>query len=367
MNAQHLSRRRFLLSTAAFCGSPLLVQAAERGSREVAWLDEVQSPPAEAPGSDPRLRPLLIDESGKKIVNRRQWEERRRQLRRWWIDFLRPPPRNESPPEFRVLEEDRDEGVLRQKIAYETAPGIEVEAYLIKPLNLSRPAPGVAALHSTVDHTIRQPAGLEGAPEKAFGLKLAQRGVVTISPRNFLWPRESKIQAHQRAEAYLRRRPGSKGMAKMLHDSQVALEILANLPDVDPQRLGAVGHSLGAKEVLYLAAFDERVKAAVSSEGGVGTTFSNWHDPWYLGDAIQKPGFGHEHHELLALAAPRAFLLVGGESADGDRGWPYVNAALEIYRLYEEPPRLGFYNHHKGHAVPPEAEERIYEWMTTYL
>ena len=75
----------------------------------------------------------------------------------------------------------------------------------------------------------------------------------------------------------------------------------------------------------------------------------------------------HEQHELLALAAPRPFLLVGGNSADGNRGWPFIAAALRVYELYGRPARLGQFNHGKGHAVPPEAEERIEEWLLTYL
>jgi hypothetical protein len=108
----------------------------------------------------------------------------------------------------------------------------------------------------------------------------------------------------------------------------VAVDILAAQPQVDSSRLGAVGHSLGAKEVLYLAAFDERIKATVSSEGGVGIKFSNWNASWYLGAEVDEPNFAREHHELLALTAPRAFLLVGGQSADGDQGWPFIEAAL---------------------------------------
>ena len=94
----------------------------------------------------------------------------------------------------------------------------------------------------------------------------------------------------------------------MLYDSLVAVDILAALPEVDAARIGCVGHSLGAKETLYLAAFDERVKATVSSEGGIGTKFSNWDAAWYLGPSIKEPSFTHEHHELLALAAPRPVL-----------------------------------------------------------
>ena len=32
-----------------------------------------------------------------------------------------------------------------------------------------------------------------------------------------------------------------------------------------------------------------------------------------------------------------------------------------------ETPRLGLFNHKQGHAVPPEAEQRIYEWFEKYL
>jgi dienelactone hydrolase len=159
-------------------------------------------------------------------------------------------------------------------------------------------------------------------------------------------------------------------MAKMLWDAVRAVDVLESLDDVDRKRLGAVGHSLGAKEVLYLAAFDERIKVTVSSEGGIGTRFSNWHDVWYLGPDVKRPDFAREHHELLALIAPRAFLLLGGDppgGADGDRSWPFITAAKEVYDLYGKPARIGFFNHKKGHSVPPEAEKRIYDWLTTYL
>jgi hypothetical protein len=39
---------------------------------------------------------------------------------------------------------------------------------------------------------------------------------------------------------------------------------------------------------LYAAAFDERYKAVVFSEGGIGLTFSNWDAVWYLGEGIRR-------------------------------------------------------------------------------
>jgi dienelactone hydrolase len=280
------------------------------------------------------------------------------------------PAQRKAAPKLTVLEEDRTAGVIRQLVRYEVEPGINTEAYLLKPEKQDRKAPGIAVFHSTVNYTIRQPAGLEGPPEKFFGLRYAQKGCVCFCPRNFLWPQIStteRLGANAEVKKLADRAPRSKGMAKMLYDSLVAVDILAALPDVDAARLGCVGHSLGAKETLYLAAFDDRVKATVSSEGGIGTKFSNWEAPWYLGPSIKEPSFTHEHHELLALAAPRPFLLVGGNSADGDRGWPFISAALPVYELYGKPARLGQFNHGKGHAVPPEAEEKIEQWLMTYL
>lgn len=330
-------------------------------------MREVQQRPAGISEAPPTLN-LLLDAQGEKIESLDRWQPQREALREWWLEFLGPmPAKRDAAPKWEVIETDRVEGVVRQRIRYEVEPGVVTEAYLLQPEKQAAKMPGVAVFHSTVNHSIRQPAGVEGKPEKFFGLKFAQRGCVTISPRNYLWPTNDKIAAQEEAKNFHERHPKSKGMARMLHDSLVAVDILASLPQVDAKRIGSVGHSLGAKEVLYLAAFDERVKVTVSSEGGVSASFSNWYAPWYLGETIKSPDFAHEHHELLALAAPRPFLLIGGDSADGDQSWPFIEAALPVYRLYGKTPRLGLFNHKKGHAVPLRAEQRIYEWFDKYL
>jgi hypothetical protein len=335
---------------------------------EVPWLAEIQQRPEKLPETAPKLTSLLGD-----AKTRDAWEKRRDELRRLWNDVLGPAPTERTgPPKFTILEEDTDTGIIRRRIRYETEPGEATEAYLLLPKKLSERAPGVAAFHSTFDQSLLQPAGLAGSESVWFGLRAAQRGCVAICPRNFLWPKNQGIAAKQEAERYLKRHPKSTGMRKMLHDAQVAVDVLASLPEVDAKRLGAVGHSLGAKEVLYLAAFDERIKATASSEGGIGIKFSNWDAPWYLGDQVHDAQFEREHHELLGLIAPRPFLLLGGAEsgntgADGDQGWPFIEQALSVYELYGRPCRVGQYNHRQGHAVPPEAVKRIDQWLATYL
>ena len=46
-------------------------------------------------------------------------------------------------------------------------------------------------------------------------------------------------------------------MTRMTWDGVRALDFLAAQRGVDAGRLGIIGHSLGAKEVLYVAAFDD--------------------------------------------------------------------------------------------------------------
>ncbi len=368
--ARRVSRRGFLLSTLASCSVPQWLRADGPAARgEVPWLAEVQRAPEPLPADAPRLSPLLLDQEGRPIATLAAWEKKRQQIRRWWLEFLGPfwGVDRSRPPAMNVVEEDRPQGAVRQLVRYEVEPGLSTEAYLLRPAEPQGLRPGVVVFHPTVNCSIREPAGLEGRPETAFGLNLARRGYVAFCPRNFLWSDNRTLAIDKELPRFRVRHPRSKGMAKMLFDGLVALDILAGLPGVDPKRLGAVGHSLGAKEVLYLAALDERVQVAVSSEGGIGTRFSNWHDPWYLGEEIRRVTFTREHHELLALVAPRAFLLLGGDLADGARSWPFLDAALPAYRLYGGAARVGLLNHRKGHSVPAEAERRVYEWFDAYL
>lgn len=332
-----------------------------------AWLPELQTPPRSIPATATKPAPLLFDGEHRPITTRDGWQARRRELEERWQAFLGQIPGSRAVPTLKVLQEDRPDGVVRQLVRYEAEAGLPVEAYLLRPDEPGRGRPGAVVLHSTVDYTIRQPAGLEGPADVHIGLHLARRGYVTFCPRCFLWQYGDRKKIGSAVDWLHERHPGVTGMAKMLFDAMRAVDVLAGQADVDPARLGAIGHSLGAKEVLYLAAFDQRVRAAVSSEGGIGLSYSNWDAPWYLGDAIHRPGFPLDHGQVLALCAPRAFLLIGGNSADGDASWPYIEAALPVWKLTGAPESVGLFNHHKGHAFPPVAQQRAYEWLDWFL
>lgn len=347
--------------------SGAVTQQRSAPTREVSWLNDVLEPPAAAATPPAALAPLLVDRSGRTIATLRAWTRRRKELERAWRDLLGTlEVSRRGPPRTDVVEEERLGDVVRQRVRYLAEPDVFTEAYILSPRQPKEKCPGAMVFHTTTPESIRQPAGLADVAEKHFGLALARRGFVAFCPRNFLWPETTRMAAEEETRRFRRRHPRARGMAKMLFDGQVALDILASRSDVDPNRIGCIGHSLGAKEALYLAAFDRRVTAVVSSEGGIGTMMSNWDADWYLGDIIRQPGFTHEHHELLALIAPRPFLLVGGDSADGAASWPWLSAALPVYRLYGAPVRLGLLNHKRGHSVPVDVEPRLLEWIETY-
>lgn len=335
---------------------------------ELPWVSEVQTPPRVIPEDGPKLRPLLIDGAGSPITSGVAWGKRREEIRRWWLDFLGLGPMGRCDLAAEVVSDERVGQVVRQLVRLEVEPGCWMEAYLLYPGQPRGKLAGVVVFHSTVNYTIRQPAGLEGRESHFLGLRLAERGFVALCPRCFIWDYCGVRSSYSEAvEELHRRHPGWRGMAKMAFDATRAVDYLLTLPFVDGERLGCIGHSLGAKEALYAMAVDERLKAGVGSEGGIGLSFSNWDAEWYLGPDIRAPEFEHEHHGLLALVAPRAFLLIGGESADGAKSWPFIAEAKKVYDLVGAPSHVGLLTHSAGHSLPPIALQCAYGWLAHFL
>ncbi len=308
-----MKRRTFLTSAS--------IAIAGIGIRGIPW------------SADEGLAPLLADARGRPVKNLAQWKKQRNIIRDRWADYLGILDPNPKIPVLKVLKEERDRGVIRKLVEYEGEPGIQVTGYLLHPEKITGKLPGIVAMHSTSDNRMQFIAGVEEGHIMPFGFRFAQLGYIVFCPQCFLWHNKGDLTYAEVTKRFQERHPGSKGMAKMLFDAQRAVDVLVSLEETDPERIGATGHSLGAKEVLYLGAFDDRVKVIVSNEGGIGIGFSNWDDIWYLGKEIHE--FGHQQHEVLALAAPRPFLLIGGGDADGQKSLPYieaVTAGLQVIR-----------------------------------
>jgi hypothetical protein len=321
---------------------------------------------AGSPDERPVLSPLLAGPDGATVSTREAWARRRDELRKRWADFLGEIPSKRVPLEARVLETEDLERFVRKRIEYRIEEGVKATGYLLLPKGTRGKLPAVAVFHQTVATGAKQPAGVDRSrPELEIGVHLAERGYVVLCPTCFIFEEGAGYTDH--VKRMKERHPGWTGMARMTLDAIRAADYLESLPEVDREHIGCIGHSLGAKEVLHAAAFDERYRVAVSSEGGIGLQFSNWEAPWYLGERIRDPGFAMEHHEVLSLVAPRAFLLLGGDSADGERSRAFIDAARPVWKLLGKEEDLRFLDHGKGHSYPPEARAAAEEFLDRHL
>ncbi|MEQ2009011.1 MAG: dienelactone hydrolase family protein [Limisphaerales bacterium] len=313
-----------------------------------------------------QLRPLLADESEKSITATDGWMKRRAAIRAEWTAFLGEFPKEKAPLKAEVLSTETLPEFTRQLVKYQVEGGVFTDAYVLTPRNATGKLPAVVVFHQTVKTQARQAAGVDASnPELMHGVQLVKRGYVVICPRCFIFTDGAGYSDW--VKRMQQRHPTWTGMARMTWDGIRAADYLESLPLVDRSRIGCLGHSLGAKEVLYAAAFDERFKVAVFSEGGIGLAFSNWDAPWYLGPRIKQPGFTREHHELIAFIAPRPFLLLAGDSADSDKSAAFIEAARPVYELLGAKGNVRLLNHRQGHRYPAEAQTAAEELLDRHL
>ncbi|GAA4423031.1 alpha/beta hydrolase family protein [Bremerella cremea] len=351
----------FLLRSAAIFVFSLLLTSLALAA-EVSWLEDVTTPPAdvlqEASNTPPGIESLA------------DWQKEREAIAQRWSEFLGAYHFADLPLEVETLKEERLEHCTRRLIRYQAEPGRRVRAYLLLPHDSGdAKLPAIVALHGTSPQTFDKLVGLAAEPERHMGLRLAEQGFVVICPENYLWEQKSYVAS---TTAALKPHPGSKGMAVMMADARRAVDLLATLPNVDANRIGAYGHSLGAKEAFYLAAFDDRIVAAVASEGGIEIGFSNWNAIWYLGPDVKQADFALSHHQLVQRIAGRPFLILGGEAgkgcADGKRSWPALISGQKVdQKFYGEPTRIGMLNHGQGHSLSWESGQRVIEWLVAYV
>ena len=311
-------------------------------------------------------KPLLFDDAGKPIESAKDWEKQRSVIKKAWLDILGNFPTEKAPLKSEIIDTQVLPDHTRQHVKYQIEDGVFTDAWLLIPSQAKKMTPAVVVFHPTVKTHAQQVAGVDASnPELMQGLQLVQRGYIVLCPRCFIFDDGADYAGN--VKLLQERHPTWTGMARMTWDGIRAADYLQSLPQVDGDRIGCLGHSLGAKEVLYAAAFDERFKAAVFSEGGIGLDFSNWEAVWYLGPRIRKPEFKHDHHELISLIAPRPFLLLAGDSADGEKSAAFIEAARPVYALLGMNDNVRMLNHHQDHRYPAEAQTAAGEFLDLHL
>jgi dienelactone hydrolase len=159
-----------------------------------------------------------------------------------------------------------------------------------------------------------------------------------------------------------------------LRDEQIALDYLVTRPEIDPERIGVEGMSMGSTRAWWLAALDDRVKAVV----GVAcfTRYKELIEQRQLrahGIYYFVPGMlNHFDTEaVMGLIAPRPFLVLTGDS---DVGSPLSgmrvleNKLSEVYGLYDKQEHFKSIVYEKtGHVYTDEMKIEMLNWFVEHL
>jgi cephalosporin-C deacetylase-like acetyl esterase len=157
-------------------------------------------------------------------------------------------------------------------------------------------------------------------------------------------------------------------------DDLRTLDYLASRPEVDPQRLGCVGLSVGGWRTAHLAAFDARIRAGV--DVCWLTSFRDLqanHVRNTVGFTKLLPGLYRQLDmpDVVSLAAPRPLLCINGLQ---DKLFPVETGVRAAYKTLETVyAKLGAVEKFRGHLydTPHEfnaqMQEEAWAWFKRWL
>ncbi|MBE3639368.1 dienelactone hydrolase family protein [Mangrovicoccus algicola] len=293
-----------------------------------------------------------------------------------------------------IDEVDRGDYIAR-RVAFSITDESRVAAILLVPKG-EGPFPSALMLH---DHGARFDIGKEKwvAPwydaalaasaeewaEKYFsgrypGEELARRGYVVLATDGLGWgDREGNGYEAQQALAANLMNLGSSLAGLMALEDMRAAEFLAGLPETDPERVAAVGFSMGAFRAWQVAALSPHVAAAVANcwmgtyEGLMvpGNNQLKGQSAYYM----LHPGLPRlmDYPDVAALAAPKPMLVHAGAEdplfpvASVESAFETMHAVWDAFgadaalttRIWED----------KGHTFTADMQDAAFDWLDAAL
>lgn len=232
----------------------------------------------------------------------RNLDEFKAEARKRIFDLLGYRPKKIDPkPE--VIERVERDGYVREKVIFSTGPHFRVPAYVLVPRNLKKAAPAIVDLHShggmflfgkekVIDlgrnHPVMEDYHKANYDDRPTATTLAQRGYVVISIDAFFfgerrlvldedvkhgWDRarysredvqhlNQKCRAKESTLVKTLALAGQTWPGIVFWDDIRTVDYLEMRKEVDPKRIGCLGISMGGYRSTYLAALDERIRAA---------------------------------------------------------------------------------------------------------
>jgi dienelactone hydrolase len=280
------------------------------------------------------------------------------------------------PLDVKVVSEEKLDGYVRKKVTFSAEKGDRVPAWLLIPTGREGKRPAMLCLHQTINIGKDEPVGLGKQDSKAQALHLVKRGYVCLA---LDYPSFGEYQydfkAAFKAGLY------QSGTMKAIWNNMRAIDLLQSLPEVDPDRIGAIGHSLGGHNTLYTAAFDDRIKVAVSSCGFnsfhkyYGGNLKGWTSDRYMPRIASEYGndpkrVPFDFDDVLLAICPRAVFAMSPlkDSNFEVSGVKDVIAKVEpAYKKLGAEAKLKAIYPDAGHEWPEEARKEAYEFVDKIL
>jgi len=142
------------------------------------------------------------------------------------------------------------------------------------------------------------------------------------------------------------------------------LELISGDLPIDLEHLAITGCSFAGKMALFAGAFDERIALTIAQESGGGGAaawrvsetldgverLGSTSHAWFMESMFQFAGrhvakLPHDHHELMAMVAPRALFVLGNPTyvwLAEESGYTSCEAAKRVWENFGIEDRFGF-------------------------
>jgi hypothetical protein len=210
-----------------------------------------------------------------------------------------------------------------------------------------------------------------------FGQVMAWQQTRGSEPINALYPDLTYMGAYS---------AWSWGVSRLID----GLELVSADLNIDLRHLAVTGCSFAGKMALFAGAFDERIALTIAQESGGGgaaawrvsetlgavETLGATSHVWFMesmfqfANAVSK--LPYDHHELMAMIAPRALLLLGNPDmiwlAD-ESGYVSCRAAHKVWKAFGVSERFGFsiVGGHAHCALPDVQKPEVEAFVDAFL
>ncbi|MES3017270.1 MAG: alpha/beta fold hydrolase [Bacteroidota bacterium] len=183
------------------------------------------------------------------------------------------------PLDIKIIDSVRERSLTRYNLTFSVAKNERLSAYLYVPSQTGIPVKlaALVVLHGTDPLGKGVVDGQGGKPNRAHARELAERGYIVIAPD---YPSFGDMKDYNfETDRY------KSATMQGIFNHMRCVDLLQSRHDVDPGKIGVAGLSLGGHNSMFVAAFDERIKVAVSASGWTQFEYYNIGE-----DAIKRYG-----------------------------------------------------------------------------